>query len=95
MDNKKITGNPCNAKSLLSFTFALMGKLDRGEIATNTAIAQSKLISQANNIIKNELMRTALQIKMYEAHTGIEASDIKIRQVESKAFDDSLYTEEV
>jgi hypothetical protein len=71
-----------------------MGKLDRGEIDTNTAVAQSKLISQANNIIKNELMRTALQIKMYEAHTGIEASEIKIRQVESKAFNESVFSDE-
>lgn len=90
----QITGEPCNAKSLLAFTFALMGKLDRGEIDTNTAVAQSKLISQANNIIKNELMRTALQIKMYEAHTGIEASEIKIRQVESKAFNESVFSDE-
>lgn len=86
----KNTAEPCNAKSLLAFTFGLMAKLDRGEIDTNTAIAQSKLISQANNIMKNELLRTALQIKMYEAHTGIEASEIKIRQVESKFFDDSV-----
>jgi uncharacterized protein YehS (DUF1456 family) len=91
---QQITGEPCNAKSLLAFTFALMGKLDRGEIDTNTAVAQSKLISQANNIIKNELMRTALQIKMYEAHTGIEASEIKIRQVESKAFNESVFSDE-
>ena len=91
---QQITGEPCNAKSLLAFTFALMGKLDRGEIDTNTAVAQSKLISQANNIIKNELMRTALQIKMYDAHTGIEASEIKIRQVESKAFNESVFSDE-
>jgi uncharacterized protein YehS (DUF1456 family) len=90
----KPTAEPCNAKSLLAFTFGLMGKLDRGEIDTNTAVAQSKLISQANNIIKNELMRTALQIKMYEAHTGIEASEIKIRQVESKAFNESVFSDE-
>lgn len=86
----KTTAEPCNAKSLLAFTFGLMAKLDRGEIDTNTAIAQSKLISQANNIMKNELLRTALQLKMYEANTGIEASEVKLRQVESKAFDDSV-----
>lgn len=89
-NNQTITAEPCNAKSLLAFTFGLMAKLDRGEIDTNTAIAQSKLISQANNIMKNELLRTALQLKMYEAHTGIEASEVKLRQVESKAFDDSV-----
>ena len=44
----------------------------------------------ANNIMKNELMRTALQLKMYEAQTGIQASDVKIRQIESKGFDETL-----
>lgn len=88
--NKNVTAAPCNAKSLLAFTFGLMARLDKGEISNETAIAQSKLISQANNIMKNELMRTALQLKMLEANTGIEANEIKIRQIESKGFSDSV-----
>lgn len=81
---------PCNAKSLLAFTFGIMSRLDKDEISCEKAIAQSKLICQANNIMKNELMRTALQLKMYEAQTGIQASDVKIRQIESKGFDETL-----
>lgn len=89
---RKQTFELCNAKSLLAFTFGLMGKLDRKEITTNEACAQAKLISQANNIMKNELLRTALQLKMYEAKTGIQSSEVKIRNIESKAFDDELYS---
>lgn len=91
--NKENKAVPCNAKSLLAFTFGLMDRLDKGEINNETAIAQSKLIAQANNIMKNELMRTALQLKMYEAHTGIQASEVRIRQIESKGFDDSVTVE--
>ena len=91
--NKSITATPCNAKSLLAFTFGLMERLDKGEINNETAIAQAKLISQANQLMKNELLRTALQLKMYEAHTGIDASDVRIRQIESKGFDDSVVEE--
>lgn len=95
MDSEqKLSGTPCNAKSLLAFTFGLMGRLDRGEIDNNTAVAQAKLISQANNIMKNEILRTALQLKMYEAHTGIQANEIRIREIESKSFDDSKVTEQ-
>ena len=38
-------------------------------------------------------MRTALQLKMYESHTGIQASEVRIRQIESKGFDDSVTVE--
>lgn len=83
----KQMGEPVNAKSLLAFTFKLMGQLADGEIDNATAIAQSKLISQANNIMKNELMRTAIQLKMLEQRTGIEASEVRIREIESKSFE--------
>lgn len=87
---RRQTAEVCNAKSLLAFTFGLMGKLDRGEISTSEACAQAKLISQANNTIKNELLRTALKLKMYQSHTGIEGSEVKIREIESKPFDDTI-----
>lgn len=86
----KQTPTPCNAKSLLAFTFGLMAKLDRGEISENTACAQAKLISQANNTMKNEILRAALKLKMYEQHTGIEASEVRLREIESKPFDDTI-----
>lgn len=90
MDDIKITrptAEPCNAKSLLAFTFGLMGKLDRDEISIEKACAQAALISQANNIMKNEIARAALQLKMKLSGINISDSDIKLRQIESKAFD--------
>lgn len=70
----KPTPTPCNAKSLLAFTFGLM----------------AKLISQANNTMKNEILRAALKLKMYEQHTGIEASEVRLREIESKPFNENV-----
>ena len=92
MEQKVISGTPqpCNAKSLLAFTFGLMARLDRGEITVAEACAQSKLISQANNTMKNEILRAALKLKMYESHTGIASSEVRLREIESKPFDETI-----
>ena len=80
-------GTPVNSKSLLAFIFKQMEKLEAGEIDAQTACAQAKLASQANNVLDYELKRTIVQIKLKDM--GEEVSP-KLREVESKAFDDAM-----
>lgn len=84
------SGTPVNSKSLLSFIFNQMEKLNNGEITNETACAQAKLASQANNILNYELKRTIVQMKMSEMGGNIKASEIRLREIESKAFDDTI-----
>lgn len=81
------TGTPVNTKSLLSFIFRQMEKLDSGEINANQACAQAKLASQANNLLDYELKRTIVQMKLKE--TGQNAEP-RLREIESKVFDNTI-----
>lgn len=84
---EKLAGVPVNSKSLLAFVFGQMDKLNRNEIDANTACAQAKLASQANEVLSYELKRAAVQCKMKEL--GIDIVP-KIREIESKSFDDTI-----
>lgn len=75
-----------NTKSLLAFVFGQMEKLDNKEIDVDTANAQSKLIQQANNIIRSEHERTRIKMEL-ERHNAEYNSSIQMREVESKNFD--------
>lgn len=77
---------PVNSKSLLAFVFDQMEKLDNKEIDTAQAGAQSKLIQQANNIIKNEVDRTRVKIQL-ERHNKEFGSSLAMREIESKNFE--------
>ena len=77
---------PVNSKSLLAFVFDQMEKLDSKEIDTAQAGAQSKLIQQANNIIKNEVDRTRVKIQL-ERHNKEFGSSLVMREIESKNFE--------
>ena len=77
---------PVNSKSLLAFVFDQMEKLDSKEIDTAQAGAQSKLIQQANNIIKNEIDRTRVKIQL-ERHNKEFGSSLEMREIESKNFE--------
>lgn len=90
---KNLAGTPVNTKSLLAFIFNQMEKLDKGDIDANTACAQAKLASQANNILNYELKRTIVQMKMEQMGYGIEKGDIRLREIESKGFDNSKYND--
>lgn len=89
-NNITVTGAPVNTKSLLAFTFLQMERLNRGEIDSQTAMAQAKLISQANNLLNYELKRTIVQIRLREIGGGTEATQVRLREIESKAFDDTI-----
>ena len=77
---------PVNSKSLLAFVFDQMEKLDNKEIDAAQAGAQSKLIQQANNIIKNEVDRTRVKIQL-ERHNKEFGSSLVMREIESKNFE--------
>lgn len=80
---------PVNTKSFLAFIFNTMEKLDKGEIDTNTACAQAKLMSQANNVLDYEIKRTLVQIKHKEMGMMQDKQPI-LREIESKGFDDTV-----
>lgn len=82
------SGAPVNTKSLLAFIFCQMERLNAGEIDAQTAMAQAKLASQANNVLDYELKRTLVQMKLREIGAALP-SDVRLRDVESKTFDDA------
>lgn len=51
---------PVNTKSLFSVLCATIDKIDKGEIDSSTAIAISKVVGQANNLLNYELKRAVL-----------------------------------
>jgi hypothetical protein len=77
---------PVNTKSLLAFVFNQMEKLDAKEIDVDTANAQSKLVQQANNLIRSEHERTRVKIEL-ERHNKEYNSLLTFREIESKNFD--------
>jgi hypothetical protein len=81
---------PVNSKSLFAFVCDQMEKLNAKEIGVDEAKAQSNLAKQANNILKYELDRASLQIKLHELNQTIKDTPIVIREVESKKFDNSM-----
>lgn len=84
------TGTPVNTKSLLSFIFNQMERLNSGEIDWQTANAQAKLASQASNLLNYELKRTIVEIRLKEIGGGIQATTPRLREIESKGFDNTI-----
>lgn len=77
---------PVNNKSMLAFVYGQMEKLDKKEIDVDTANAQSKLVQQANNIIRSEQERARVKMEL-ERHNKEFNSNIELREVESKNFE--------
>lgn len=77
---------PVNTKSLLAFVFDQMEKLDKKEIDVDTANAQSKLVQQANNLIRSEHERTRVKMEL-EKHNSEYNSNLTFREIESKNFE--------
>ena len=77
---------PQNSKSLLSFVFDQMEKLDKNEIDTETAKAQANFAKQANNILRYELDRAKTEMKLKE-HNAQYGTMLELRNVEIKNFD--------
>lgn len=79
---------PCNSKSLLASIYGTMGKLTRGEIKAQEAIAFAKLASQACNLLNYELKRTYILIQLDEYKKRAIDCDVHLREIESKGFDE-------
>jgi hypothetical protein len=77
---------PVNTKSLLAFVFNQMEKLDTKEIDVDTANAQSKLVQQANNLLRSEHERTRVKMEL-ERHVKEYGSSLNFREIESKNFE--------
>ncbi len=77
---------PVNSKSLLTFVFDQMEKLDSKQIDVQQAREQSNLCKQANNILKYELDRAKVQMDLSN-HNAIYKDGLRIREAESKNFD--------
>jgi hypothetical protein len=77
---------PVNTKSLLAFVFSQMEKLDKKEIDVETANAQSKLVQQANNLIRSEHERSRVKMELAK-HNAEYNQTIVLREIESKNFD--------
>jgi len=80
---------PVNSKSLFAFICNQMEKLNTNEIDVAQAREQGNLCKQANNILKYELDRANTQMKL-AAHNAIYKDGLKIREIESKPFDDTI-----
>lgn len=80
---------PVNSKSLLSFIFGQMEKLDSKEIDVETAQTQASLAKQANNILNYELKRAQVQMDL-SRHNNECADKVYLREVESKGFDNTI-----
>lgn len=78
---------PVNNKSLLAFIFDQMEKLDSGAITAEQAREQSNLAKQANNALSYELKRAEVQMKL-TAHNAIYKDGLKLREAESKNFEE-------
>lgn len=82
--------DPVNTKSLLAFIFGQMGKLNRGEIDYQTAMAQAKLASQANNVLDYELKRAVVQMRLKQMGENLNGKTPHIREIESKGYDETI-----
>jgi hypothetical protein len=76
---------PVNNKSLLHFLYNQMEKLDNKEIEIEQAKAMAELAKQANNILKYEIDRANVLMKL-DTHNSTSNRDVKLRDVEGKLF---------
>ena len=74
---------PMNSKSLLHFIFDQMEKLDQKEITVQEGQAQANLAKQANNLLTYELKRAQTLL-------ALKGSEIELREIESKSFDNTI-----
>ena len=79
---------PVNNKLMLAFIFLQMEKLDNNEIDVQTASAQANLAKQANNALMYELKRADIQMKLTQ-HNAVYKDGLKLREAESKNFDNA------
>ena len=77
---------PVNNKSMISFLFDQMEKLDRDEIDVTKAREQANLSKQVNNAMKYELDRSKVKMELAK-HNAIYKDGLDLRNIESKNFE--------
>lgn len=77
---------PVNNKSMISFLFGQMDKLDKKEIDVATAKEQANLAKQINNGLRYELDRTKTLIELKQ-HNNAYQDNIPLREAEGKLVD--------
>ena len=76
---------PVNNKSMISFLFNQMDKLDKDEIDVQKAREQSNLAKQVNNAMKYELDRAKTKMELTK-HNAVYKDGLDLRDIESKNF---------
>lgn len=76
---------PVNNKSMISFLFGQMEKLDKGEITNEQAREQSNLAKQVNSAMKYEIDRARVKMELSK-HNAIYKDGSDLREIESKNF---------
>lgn len=76
---------PVNNKSMISFLFGQMEKLDNGEITNEQAREQSNLAKQVNSAMKYEIDRARVKMELSK-HNAIYKDGSDLREIESKNF---------
>ena len=74
---------PTNVKSLWHFIVGQMEALGKREISVEEAHAQASLAKQAFNLLEYERKRA-------ETLLSLKNSEIEIREIEGKAFDNTI-----
>lgn len=77
---------PVNNKSLMAFMFNQMEQLNDKKIDVPEANAQANLLNKVTNLMKYELDRAKVQMKLTE-HNAIYKDGLTLRNIESKPFD--------
>ena len=76
---------PVNNKSMISFLFDQMEKLDNEEISVSQANQQANLAKQVNSAMRYELDRAKLKMELTK-HNAIYKDGLNLREIESKNF---------
>lgn len=77
---------PVNNKSLTSFLFDQMEKLNNDEISVEKAKTQTHLAKQINSQMRYELERAKVIMELSK-HNAIYKDGSNLREIESKNFD--------
>ena len=77
---------PTNNKSMISFLFEQMDKLDREEISESKAREQANLAKQVNSAMKYELDRAKVKMELTK-HNAIYKDGLNLRDAEINNFE--------
>jgi DnaJ-domain-containing protein 1 len=80
-----------NTKDLLQHAFQCMEDLSGGKITVDQAREQSNLIKQSNNLLRFELDRVQVLMKLQD-HKEIHGDTLFLREIEEKPIQNIRYS---